>query len=82
MRNLKMSFIFLIMAEETIRDMISDSDPELLKELESLDREQSIQDLFWQIIHDCEQHSFPLFQNLCSGHLEMWLTNPEIDKFK
>jgi len=76
-----MSFLFAIMSEESIRDM-PDLDPELLKELQSLDKEQSVQDLFWQIIQDCEEHSFPLFQNLCSGNLEMWLTNPETDKFK
>jgi hypothetical protein len=70
------------MSEESIRDMISESDPEVLRELESLDREQSVQDLFWQIIQDCEDHSFPLFQNLCSGNLEMWLANPEKDKFR
>lgn len=79
---LKDEFLSLIMSEESIRDMISDSDPELLKELESLDKEQSVQDLFWQIIQDCEDHSLPLFQNLCSGNLEMWLTDPETDKFK
>lgn len=70
------------MSEESIRDMISESDPELLRELESLDREQSVHDLFYQIIQDCEDHSLPLFNNLCSGNLGMWLSDPEKDKFK
>jgi hypothetical protein len=70
------------MSEESIRDMISESDPELFRELEVLDKEQSVHDLFFQIVQDCEDHSFPLFNNLCSGHLGMWLANPETDKFK
>jgi hypothetical protein len=51
-------------------------DPELTRELERLSGEESVRDLYWALIEECEERCLPLFQGLSSFYLGEWLQGP------
>lgn len=60
------------MSEESFSE-IETIDPELIREMERLTRQDQVQDLYLTLITECETRHFPLFQKISSWNLEEFL---------
>ena len=65
------------MSDDLSPDTASSSDPELERELDRLQVEEDVRELYWALIGRCEETGIPLFQGLCSAHLQQWLCDGE-----
>ena len=49
------------------------SDPEVMRELENLENEEEVYELYWKLIKSCEELDLPLFSGLDSYYFGAWL---------
>jgi hypothetical protein len=49
------------------------SDPEVMRELENLENEEEVYELYWKLIKSCEELDLPLFNGLDSYYFGVWL---------
>lgn len=45
------------------------SDPEIVRKMDQLDREDAVRNLLWSLIDECETYGSSLFKHIHTGHL-------------